>query len=113
MRRLLTPAEFETWFAGFLPEIPESFLKPTLPNDPKNYSESHLIGLLFQKSSAMRAIAAQLPERDPRREQLLRAIPAHIENGRRLIFESGYGGSHWIASFAIFYYTEVALGEMK
>jgi hypothetical protein len=113
MRRLLEPTAFEAWFSAFLPTIPESFLKPTIPKDPTNYSESHLIGLLFQKSSSMRAIAIRLPESDPRREQLLSAIPAHIEAGQKLIFESGYGGTHWIASFAIFYYTEAALKDAE
>lgn len=109
MRRLMPAQEFRAWFQRFLPRIPDSFLQPTIPNNPKDYQESHLIGLLYQKASSMRAVAARLGENDPKRTQLKKAIDRHVQAAWKLMFDSGYGGTHWIASFAIFYYTDAGL----
>ena len=33
------------------------------------------------------------------------AVAAQIEMAGKLMFESDYGGTHWLASFAIYYYS--------
>ncbi|MGZ3696416.1 MAG: DUF2891 family protein, partial [Bdellovibrionota bacterium] len=109
MRRMLQKSDFDSWLEKFLPEIPENYFEPTLPKDPKGYQDTHLIGLMYQKASAMRALALRLHENDPLRAKLLASSELHARSAWKMMFDSEYGGTHWLASFAIFYYTEVAL----
>lgn len=109
LRRILPAPEFRIWLGKFLPSIPEAYLRPVIPANPKDYFESHLVGLMFQKASSMRAVAQSLEESDPRRIQLQNGIENHLQAGWKLLFDTGYGGAHWIASFVIFMYTEAGL----
>ena len=65
--------------------------------------------LMYEKSSAMSGVAKELDETDPRRAILLDATAAQITAASELMFNSGYGGTHWLASFAIYYYSAVGL----
>lgn len=105
MRRILSEKEFANWEKKFFPVLEPSWLAPVIPSNPKDYFLSHMIGLMYQKASSMRSVGLSLDGSDPRREVLLRASQEQSETGWNLLFDSGYGGTHWIASFAIFYYT--------
>lgn len=105
MRRILAPKDFELWFNRFIPALSEEQLKPVIPSDPKDYQIGHLIGLMFQKASSLRAVGEALSSENAMREKLLHAAKLQAEEGWKWIFQSGYGGEHWLASFAIFYET--------
>lgn len=109
MRRVLTREEFSAWFNRFLPNIPPERLKPVMPPDLNNPYQVHLVGLMYQKAGAMLGVAARLAERDIRRANLIRAAREHEETAWKAMFQSNYGGTHWLASFAIHYYTAVGL----
>jgi hypothetical protein len=109
MRRVLAPEEFRAWYSAFLPDVKPGQLEPVAPSDPTDYYQVHLVGLMYSKSSAMSGVAAQLEPGDPRRTVLLDSVQAQIDTAGRLMFGSGYGGTHWLASFAIYYYSGVGL----
>ena len=105
MRRVLSAEEFRSWYSGFLPNVSPEQLKPVPPKNLFDPFQVHLVGLMFSKSSAMTGVAKMLDPSEPQRETLLRAVADQIEMGGKLMFESDYGGTHWLASFAIFYYS--------
>lgn len=107
MRRVLPRGDFVAWYDRFLPHVMPAQLKPVLPANPKDYFQVHLVGLMYEKSSAMGGVAEQLPPEDPRRKVLFDAADAQTSAAGKIIFASGYGGAHWLASFAIYYYTGV------
>jgi hypothetical protein len=107
MRRVLARSEFGDWYDHFLPSVSAEQLKPKLPKNPKDYFEIHLVGLMYEKASAMSGVAEQLSPGDPRRRLLFRAVEAQVKAAGKIMFESGYGGTHWLASFAIYYYSGV------
>lgn len=102
MRRVLPAKDFSAWFARFLPRLRSEGLRPVVPADKKDYLLGHLIGLMFSKATAMEAVAKRLPENDGRKKILERASKKQREKGIELMFDSGYGGTHWLASFAIY-----------
>jgi len=105
MRRTLSASEFNTWFKSFWPKDLGKFLEPLSPVS-KDAKAVHLIGLDFYKSWTMRNLAAALPDKDPLREKFTASSAEHLKTGERLLKESDYGGTHWLASYAIFALTE-------
>jgi hypothetical protein len=69
----------------------------------------HLIGLSFQRAWSMRGIAASLEDRDARKDLLLKSALWHEKEGLTQMMDSGYGGEHWLASFAIYALTGTGL----
>ncbi len=109
MRRVLSRTEFSRWFDEFLPAIHPEDLLPKLPPDLKDPYQVHLVGLMYQKAGAMLGLARLLPEGDLRRAHLIRAAKLQAETAWKAMFESDYGGTHWLASFAFYFYTAVGL----
>jgi hypothetical protein len=110
MGRVLSRAEFRAWFKKFMPKLSERDLEPVIPLDVKDYQLGHLVGLLFQKAASLQAVNAFLGGKEKR---LLQSAEKHAEAAWRLMFESGYGGTHWLASFAIYYYSSVSLDAVS
>lgn len=113
MRRVLPGAEFSAWLDGFLP-APGSrefapLLRPTEVRDKEDPRIGHLIGLAFQRAASYDGIASALPEGDERRALFQRLARNHRRAGIDQMFDSGYGGAHWLASFAIYTLTGVGL----
>lgn len=105
MRRVLD-TEFAAWFRTFLPTIEEAFFDhPAEPADPKDPHLGHLIGLMFHKAWTMNALAREFPE-GPLARSLLRGARIHEARGFELMFDSGYGGEHWLATYLIYLKTE-------
>jgi hypothetical protein len=110
MRRVLPGPEFAKWLDGFLPDPAgaalEPLRRPPAVLDPEDPRVGHLIGLSLQRAAAYRGIALALAQADPRRELFERLAALHAERGLRLMDGSGYGGEHWLASFAIYLLTD-------
>ena len=113
MRRVLEPAELREWLDGFLPPLDSENARPLLTPprvlDARDPKIGHLIGLDFHRAWCMRGLAATLGPGDARSARLEAAAREHAEHGLRLMKESGYGGAHWLASFAIYLLTEVGI----
>ena len=109
MRRVLDRGTFEAWLGGFLPDAssPEfgPLLSPPRVIDPADPRIGHLIGLSFQRAASLRAIAGSLSPGDPRRKVFHRLADIHRDDALGTMDASGYGGEHWLASFAIYLLT--------
>jgi hypothetical protein len=64
---------------------------------------------MYEKSSAMIGVANMLDPGDSRKAILLDAVNDQIKMAGKLMFESDYGGTHWLATFAIYFYSNVGL----
>jgi len=106
MRRILDEEEFGAWFDDFMPvgNFRQWESAAALPEvlDKKDPKIGHLIGLAFHRAWTMRGIAGALDKKDARRVLLLRSAKWHESQGLNLMSGSGYGGEHWLASFAVF-----------
>jgi hypothetical protein len=80
-------------------------LTPVPIKDIRDPKIGHLIGLALQRAWCFDAVARALPEKDPRKPVFLRLANTHRHDALRQMFDSGYGGEHWLASFAIYLLT--------
>jgi hypothetical protein len=113
MRRVLPPAELVRWLDGFLP-APDAarfapLRAPTEVRDPKDLRIGHLIGLALSRAWAFEGLAAALPATDRRAAAYRDFARRHRTAARAQMDASGYGGAHWLASFAI--YLETGVGR--
>jgi hypothetical protein len=99
MTRVLPADEFKTWFAAFLPRVPQCLLHPPHVSDRNDGQIGHLDGLSLSRAWCMRVIANQAPS--PARETLLESAEAHLEATLPHLSGSAYVGEHWLATFAI------------
>lgn len=109
MRRVLPPADFEPWLTTFLPPLTSATFAPLRSPPPirdlKDPRIGHLIGLALQRAWTLRGVAGALGKQGVpalKARILLRLADAHLASASRQIFASGYGGAHWLASFALF-----------
>ena len=109
MRRVLTPAEFRTWFHRFLPGTasgrPASLLKPAIVSDRSDPKLVHLDGLNLSRAWCMHSVASGLPPGDSARAVLVRAAKAHATAALAHVATGDYAGEHWLASFAVYLLT--------
>jgi len=109
MRRVLSPAEFIKWLDDFLPALDSDQFAPLRTavevKDIKDPKIGHLIGLALQRAWCFEGIAIALPQTDLRRAVFTKLARLHRHEALRQMFESGYGGEHWLASFAIYLMT--------
>lgn len=111
MHRVLSPSEFSRWLAQFLPrsKSPE-FARLQAPPEVRDRHDpriGHLIGLSFQRAAALHGISRSLPTGDAEAAALMQIANRHAHDGLRQMMDSGYGGEHWLASFALYLLTEV------
>ncbi|KVD31452.1 DUF2891 domain-containing protein [Burkholderia ubonensis] len=103
MRRVLAPAEFDAWFARFLPDLargePATLFAPATVSDRSDGKIAHLDGLNLSRAWCQRALATALPEGDARRARLLDAADRHLDSALAHV-AGDYMGEHWLATFA-------------
>lgn len=75
---------------------------PPTVSDLKDYHIVHLVGLSFSRAWCMASIAKALPDNDHIGQQLRKAAILHYEQGMSQIFQSNYGGDHWLGTFAAY-----------
>jgi hypothetical protein len=102
MSRVLSPADFERWFAAFLPRVlerePATLFTPVTVSDRSDGKIAHLDGLNLSRAWCWRSIAPFLPS-----EQAALArttADAHVEAAMPHI-AGDYMGEHWLATFAL------------
>ena len=107
MRRVLPRAEFQSWFAAFLPDIarqqPATLFAPALVVDRTDGKIAHLDGLNLSRAWCWNALAAALA--GPDRAIAEAAAERHLAAGLPHV-AGDYAGEHWLASFAL-----LAIGE--
>jgi hypothetical protein len=106
MRRVLPPAEFQTWLQRFLPDLPKgepkSLFVPATVTDRTDPQIVHLDGLNLSRAWCLHSIAAALPPKDPSRTVLTEAASRHAEAALEHVASGDYAGEHWLASFATY-----------
>lgn len=103
MRRVLDAGGFARWLGAFLPEI--EVFEPVASPDPSDPKFSHLDGLNLSRAWMLRAIARGLPEGDPRAPLLESMAARHGDAGLGAVTGEHYVGSHWLATFAVYFLT--------
>jgi hypothetical protein len=110
MRRVLPADGFRAWLTRFLPSLAAqqfaSLRAPVEVRDLKDPRIGHLIGLAFQRAWCFDGIARTLPDTDLRRAVFIRLSHIHQHEAIAQMLDSGYGGEHWLASFALFSLSE-------
>jgi hypothetical protein len=102
MARVLPPADFAAWFAGFLPRLdrgePATLFIPVTVSDRSDGKIAHLDGLNFSRAWCWKAIAPLLDAQaaDQARATARRHFDAALPH-----VAGDYAGEHWLASFAL------------
>ena len=101
--------EFNKWLYKFLPKFNQknfgSILNPPEVLDPKDPGIGHLIGLMFHRAWTLKDIAVKL-DSDTDKKLFQSIAKKHSKEGYNIMFESGYGGEHWLATFAIYNFSK-------
>ena len=104
MARVLPPAEFERWFAAFLPRLldrePATLFTPATVSDRSDGKIAHLDGLNLSRAWCWRGIASAVAEDDAVRIVALEAAEIHLASALPHV-AGDYMGEHWLASFAL------------
>ena len=105
MSSILEKKEFNKWFKTFIPSLKEpefnNIINPPIVLDPKDPGIGHLIGLMFHRAWTLKEIANKLNKKSEK-TFLLQISDLHSKKGYDIMFESGYGGEHWLATFALY-----------
>ncbi len=105
MRRVLPAAEFQEWFAKYLPGAakgePKTLFMPATVTDRTDPQLVHLDGLNLSRAWCMRSILPALPPDSPLRKVLATSAARHAEAGLKNVASGDYAGEHWLASFAV------------
>ncbi|MES2545227.1 MAG: DUF2891 domain-containing protein [Bacteroidota bacterium] len=103
MKRILKKDEFLKWLKKYFTKegINQICLIPSV-SDRNDYQIVHLDGLCFSRAWNMKSIASVLPKNHPLKHKFETTANNFINKSLPTLFESGYGGGHWLASFAIY-----------
>ena len=109
MSLILEKREFNNWFYKFLPSFDQrnfgNIINPPEVLDPKDPGIGHLIGLMFHRAWTLKDISMKLEDNFDK-NLLLTIAKKHSQEGYNIMFESGYGGEHWLATFAIYNFSK-------
>jgi hypothetical protein len=115
VRRMLPPAQYSTWLAAFLPDLPSGAARDWLPvgkvTDRSDGKLAHLDGLNISRAWMLEGIAMGLPDDDPRRPSIEFAAGVHRLAGLSAVTGEHYEGGHWLGSFAAYLVTHRGLTE--
>lgn len=112
MRRVLSKPEFSDWLDRFFPDLRNgkcgNLLLPVSVSDVTDGHLVHLAGLNLNRAWTMNSIQRQLgADSDLRKKVLIDSTLAHADAGLDYVFSGHYEGEHWLASFAVYYLTDV------
>lgn len=109
MRRVLSADEFSNWLDGYLPNAQAGDIggweRPAEVSDLSDPRIVHLVGLNLSRAWTIQGILTALDSADPRRPVLEEAERRHANAGLQHVFSGHYEGEHWLATFAVYYYT--------
>ena len=116
MGRVMDQASYVKWLDGFLPpvysdefqvyakDVDMSHTNTAGPDAQVQLAaEGHLIGLNFQRATALLTIAQALPKDDARGEVFRRLAVMSATHGYAKFGNAGYEGQHWLSTFALLY----------
>ncbi|MEO8546974.1 MAG: DUF2891 domain-containing protein [Sphingomicrobium sp.] len=102
MARILPAADFERWFAAFLPRLtarePATLFTPATVSDRSDGKIAHLDGLNLSRAWCWLSLAPLLP---PAAAELARTTAQEHLDAALPYVAGDYMGEHWLASFAL------------
>lgn len=103
MHKVLPTTEYVQWFDTFLnPVSLDNLLKLPTVSDREDYQIVHLDGLSLSRAWNLKGIARNLPQDHKVKKQLESAANQFITETLPHVTSGSYGGTHWLASFAVF-----------
>lgn len=103
MSRVLPQEKLVRWINRFYSaKSIERLCEKPVVSDRSDYYIVHLDGLFFSRAWCMKSIAAKLPEGHPLKSRFEKNAAMYIASALPEITNGGYGGAHWLASFAIY-----------
>ncbi|MBN1543493.1 DUF2891 family protein [candidate division KSB1 bacterium] len=110
MRRVLSSDAYRDWLEGFLPVLfsknLSSVLDPAQVSDRSDPKIVHLDGLNLSRAWCLCGIARTLPKNSVVHANLLAVAAHHAQATLDFITSGQYEGEHWLASFALYYFSE-------
>lgn len=116
MGRVMDQASFVKWLDAFFPLVYSDEFQVYAKDVDTSHTntsgadaqvqltaEGHLIGLNFQRATALLTIAQALPKDDARGEVFRRLAVMSATHGYTKIGNAGYEGQHWLSTFALLY----------
>lgn len=102
MSKVYSESAFQAWFKTYYSaeSIARISSLPTV-SDRSDYQIVHLDGLSFSRAWCMRTIAKKLNNNPKLQQQFIKSADMFLKTTLPEI-SSGYGGEHWLASFAVF-----------
>lgn len=103
MSRVLPASQFVHWIDRFYsPQSIKRLCEKPVVSDRNDYQIVHLDGLFFSRAWCMKDIADKLPEGHPLKKRFEKNAKMYLTDALPEIANGGYGGAHWLASFAIY-----------
>lgn len=103
MARILPDKEYDAWFASFISSRGiDNLCESPRVSDLNDYQIVHLVGLSFSRSWCMKAIARKMQNANPYKKIFTDKAGELFDNALPLLFQSNYGGDHWLATFAVY-----------
>lgn len=97
--------DFPTWFDAFLPRwrhgSASTITEPVTVSDPSDLRMVHLHGLNLSRAWSWRRVAAGLAAGDEGVSLAMDTADRHLEASADAVLGTGYGGDHWLATFAV------------
>lgn len=103
LARILPQAEFVKWINNYYNSAGiVRICNPPTVSDRNDYQIVHLDGLSFSRAWCMKGIASKLPANHPLKSKFEKAATSFLNQSLPQVFNGGYGGEHWLASFAVY-----------
>src|SRR5690606_18622053 len=103
MSRILPQEEFTQWINQYYTEEGlQRLMELPVVSDRNDYQIVHLDGLSFSRAWCMLTLAEKLPPEHVWVPKFRTAARHFIRRSLAEIFNSHYGGGHWLASFAVY-----------
>lgn len=107
MTRILDKEAYRLWIEKFfeLRSLEQLVIMPHV-SDRMDYQITHLDGLMLSRAWNMQRIIKHLPKEHPINRQFRPAADRFLKEALSNMDKGNYGGSHWLASFAVYALTE-------
>lgn len=103
MARILPAEKYDDWFASFISRRGiENLCESPKVSDLNDYQIVHLVGLSFSRSWCMKSIANKMQDNNPYKTVFTEKARELFDKALPLLFQSNYGGDHWLATFAVY-----------
>lgn len=107
MSKILPQQSFVKWISNFFTAEGLSRLSESpVVGDKSDYQTVHLQGLYFTRAWCMKHIAASLPIGHPLKSKFNLLSQRYLASALPELEKTGYGGEHWLATFAVYALTE-------